>query len=160
MENCFQRLQALCNFTVISHSTGMDQNTWDRPDPRARNTHRPMQMRKLSLYESDILPITIAQRAKRYEMLLLWKIRLRENKQIWDQLKTMKLSKLISYNQYLWNSLKSTPNLYSETSIQCLLMLVTFYWYHSTGLFSLHFFLSHSLMCLWLEELYRLTQAL
>ncbi len=58
-----------------------------------------MQMRKikLSIYESDILPITIAQRAKRYEMLLLWEIRLRENKQIYDQLKTMKLSKLISY---------------------------------------------------------------
>lgn len=84
MENCFQRLQAVYNFTVIFHSTGMDQNTWDRPDPkrRARNTHRPMQMRKLSLYESDILPITIARRAKRYEMLLLWEIRLRENKQI------------------------------------------------------------------------------
>ncbi len=109
-----------------------NQNKWDRPDSkrRARNTHRPMQMRKikLSIFESDILPITIAQRAKRYEMLVLWEIRLRENKQIYDQLKTMKLSKLISYNRYLWNSLKSSPNLYSETNIQYLLMLVTFYW--------------------------------
>jgi len=126
---------------VICHFTGMDQDPQDRPDAQRRpiNTDQhPDEKTRLTLFKDDILPTTVVQAAKQYEMPLLWElwshgkqtnIRSTKNKVIKIDRNRM-LKRKIRQTKLKSLKLFEINSTYRPACLRCLLMLVTFHCHH------------------------------